>query len=280
MAVVALVLALVAAHVDLLGVDHDDEVARVDVRRVLRLALAAQHVGDLRRQTAERLAVGVDQHPVALAVGRLCYVGLGGGGHGVKKATRERGEADMITRFGASHASPPRAHRLRPTPPANACSAGSPACRVRAPSSRCGASRARARGRRHARSVRSRDRARGPTRCSAIASVAPRQRRMPPPKRDPRVGPRLDARGSARGGRRRGRGRGPRGGAAARMLISDRRVRRGRAYSPSCHGTRHAPADRSGSPGRERMRLVDRRLDVLVGLGARRRPAPRSRRRS
>ena len=97
-AVVALVLALVAAHVDLLGVDDDDEVARVDVRRVLGLALAAQQVGELRREAAERLAVGVDDQPVPLAVGRLRYVGSRRGCHCVKKATRRswigpRGEA-------------------------------------------------------------------------------------------------------------------------------------------------------------------------------------------
>ena len=75
---------------DLLGVDDHDEVTRVDVRRVLGLALATQHVRDLRRQAPERLAVGVDDQPIALAIGRLRYVGLYRGGHGVKKATRTR----------------------------------------------------------------------------------------------------------------------------------------------------------------------------------------------
>jgi hypothetical protein len=35
---------------------------------VLGLALAAEHVGDLGGETPERLAAGVDEHPVALAV--------------------------------------------------------------------------------------------------------------------------------------------------------------------------------------------------------------------
>jgi hypothetical protein len=66
-AVVALLGALGARDGDLLRVDHDDEVARVHVRGVLRLALAAQGVGDLGRQAAEGLALGVDDEPGALA---------------------------------------------------------------------------------------------------------------------------------------------------------------------------------------------------------------------
>jgi hypothetical protein len=66
-AVVALLGALGARDGDLLRVDHDDEVARVDVRGVGRLALAAQRVGDLGRQAPEGLALGVDDEPVALA---------------------------------------------------------------------------------------------------------------------------------------------------------------------------------------------------------------------
>src|SRR4029077_2440287 len=47
MAVVALVFALVPAHGDLLRVDYHDEIAGIDVRGVLGLALTPQHVGDL-----------------------------------------------------------------------------------------------------------------------------------------------------------------------------------------------------------------------------------------
>ena len=61
MAVIELVLALVAGHRDLLGVDDDDEVAGVDVGRVLRLALAAERIGDLGRQPAERLPGSIDE---------------------------------------------------------------------------------------------------------------------------------------------------------------------------------------------------------------------------
>src|SRR4249919_2912301 len=75
-AVVALLVELVAGDLDLLRVDDDDEVARVDVRRVLRLALAAERVGDLGRETAERLALVVDEIPLARDLSRLGAVGL------------------------------------------------------------------------------------------------------------------------------------------------------------------------------------------------------------
>ena len=101
MAPVALVGALVAGDRDLLRVHDDDEVAGVAVRRVLRLALAAQRVGDLGRQPPEGLALGVDDVPVTLAVGGCRYVGL----HrtapvGVRKAAPEnarsgRGRSDV-----------------------------------------------------------------------------------------------------------------------------------------------------------------------------------------
>jgi hypothetical protein len=84
-AVVTLLLALLAGDRDLLGVDHDHEVAHVAVRRVLGLALAAQRVGDLSGEAAESLAGRVDHDPVALARGRCGYVGL----H-LKKESRSR----------------------------------------------------------------------------------------------------------------------------------------------------------------------------------------------
>src|SRR5277367_5889206 len=65
MAVVDLLVELVARDRDLLAVDDDDEVSRVHVRGELRLVLAAQPVGDLGRETAEGLTVGIDDIPVA-----------------------------------------------------------------------------------------------------------------------------------------------------------------------------------------------------------------------
>src|SRR5581483_170825 len=75
-AVVPLLVELVARDLDLLRVHHDDEVTRVDVRRELRLALAAERVGDLRRETAESLPLGVDEIPLALDLSGLGAVGL------------------------------------------------------------------------------------------------------------------------------------------------------------------------------------------------------------
>src|SRR5437867_3194928 len=71
-----LLVELLAGDLDLLGVDDDDEVAGVDVRRVLRRALAAQLVRDLSSQTAEGLALGIDDVPASLDLARLCVVGL------------------------------------------------------------------------------------------------------------------------------------------------------------------------------------------------------------
>src|SRR5215468_4349590 len=75
-AVVALLVELVAGDLDLLRVHDDHEVAGVDVRCELRLALAAERVGDLRREPAERLALGVDEIPLARDFSRLGAVGL------------------------------------------------------------------------------------------------------------------------------------------------------------------------------------------------------------
>src|SRR5205814_3420658 len=69
---------------DLLRVDDDDEVAGVDVVRELRLALAAQTLGDLGRETAQGLALGIHDVPVALNLARFGAVGL----HTEKRRTR------------------------------------------------------------------------------------------------------------------------------------------------------------------------------------------------
>src|SRR5262249_30528732 len=74
--VVELVVELRPRHRDLLGVHNDDEVARVDMRRVLRLALAPQRVGDLGRQPTERLALGVKQVQASPGLAWLCVQSL------------------------------------------------------------------------------------------------------------------------------------------------------------------------------------------------------------
>ena len=65
MTVVILGLRLVAGDTNLLGVDDDDVVAGVDVRRVFRLVLAAQAASDFGGQAAERLVSRIDDIPVA-----------------------------------------------------------------------------------------------------------------------------------------------------------------------------------------------------------------------
>ena len=59
MPMVDFILQLGAGDPDLLSVNHHDIVARIDVRGVLRLVLAAQAPGDLRREPPERFTAGV-----------------------------------------------------------------------------------------------------------------------------------------------------------------------------------------------------------------------------
>src|SRR3954470_8066691 len=79
MAVVHLVRALTPGDRDLLRVHDHHEVPGVDVRGVRGLALAAQGVGNLGRQTAEGLPFGVDDEPIALAVRGFGDVGFHSG---------------------------------------------------------------------------------------------------------------------------------------------------------------------------------------------------------
>src|ERR671919_1098614 len=90
-AVVALLLELLPGDGDLLGVHDDDEVACVDVRRVLRLALAAQRVRDARGETAEVLALGVHEVPALLDLLRLGGIGLHRTEKAADQASAERG---------------------------------------------------------------------------------------------------------------------------------------------------------------------------------------------
>lgn len=68
--VVDLVVALVAGHLHLVGVDDDDIVTHVHVGGEGRLVLAAQDVGDDRGQATQNDAFGVDQDPLFLDVRR------------------------------------------------------------------------------------------------------------------------------------------------------------------------------------------------------------------
>src|SRR5688572_2404104 len=73
---VLLLFFLVAGQTNLVGIDHDDEIAGIDVRREQRLALAAQDGGDFTGQPAEDFALRIDHPPLTLYVFRLWYVCL------------------------------------------------------------------------------------------------------------------------------------------------------------------------------------------------------------
>src|SRR5262249_44707168 len=66
-----------AGEADLLGVDDDDELAGVHVRRVFGAVLAAQDVGDLDRQPADDLVGGIDQIPTLLHLSLPGHEGAG-----------------------------------------------------------------------------------------------------------------------------------------------------------------------------------------------------------
>jgi len=66
---------LFAGDFDLLGIDDDDEITRVNVGRELRLVFASQDVGDSGSQTAKGFAFGVNDEPFISDVaifGEIC----------------------------------------------------------------------------------------------------------------------------------------------------------------------------------------------------------------
>jgi hypothetical protein len=67
---------LVAGDADLVGVDDDDEITGVDVRRVNGLVLAAQTECHFAGDTSEHLVGGVNHKPLVLHFGRLGAEGL------------------------------------------------------------------------------------------------------------------------------------------------------------------------------------------------------------
>ena len=76
MPVVDLVGGLVAGDADLVGVDDDDEIAGIDVRRVDGLVLAAQTECHFAGNTSEHLVGGVNHKPLVRHFGRLGAEGL------------------------------------------------------------------------------------------------------------------------------------------------------------------------------------------------------------
>src|SRR5438309_3790648 len=97
--VINLLLELAAGEADLLGVDDHHMVAAVDVRREARLVLAAQDIGDDRREPANDQPVGIDQMPFLLDLGRLRRPGrLHQRLHGPNLIANEKGGASVRRR--------------------------------------------------------------------------------------------------------------------------------------------------------------------------------------
>src|SRR5204862_8071382 len=68
---IALLLEFAARQLHLLGVDYDDEIAAVDVRRERRFVLATQDLRDAAGDLAEQLSGRVHRPPPTLDVLRL-----------------------------------------------------------------------------------------------------------------------------------------------------------------------------------------------------------------
>ena len=66
---------LAAGEANLVRVDDDDMVAAIDVRCIDRLVLAAQDIGDNRRDAADNQPVRIDQMPLLLDLMRLGRLG-------------------------------------------------------------------------------------------------------------------------------------------------------------------------------------------------------------
>ena len=69
-AAIHLFLRLEAGEANLFGIDHDDVIAHIDVRGVLRATLAGEDAGDLGGEAAEGLAGGVGHEPLAFDLKR------------------------------------------------------------------------------------------------------------------------------------------------------------------------------------------------------------------
>ena len=67
---------LAARQPHLLRIDHDDEIATVDMGRIAPLVLAPQSHGDDRGKPAEHQPVGIDEMPAPGDVGRFQGLGL------------------------------------------------------------------------------------------------------------------------------------------------------------------------------------------------------------
>ena len=67
---------LVARDANLIGIDDDDEIARIDMRGVGRLVLALQDVRGGDGNATENLVGCIDEDPLALDLAGLCVIRL------------------------------------------------------------------------------------------------------------------------------------------------------------------------------------------------------------
>jgi hypothetical protein len=90
---------LITGELHLLGVDHDDKVARINVRRVLRAVLAHEDHGNPTRQAAHYLIGGIDNVPLFLDFAGLGHVSF-----------HDSSSADSFgsVQFAAPDAGPPK----------------------------------------------------------------------------------------------------------------------------------------------------------------------------
>ena len=89
------------------GIDHDDVIAKVLMRRIIRLVLALQAMRDLRGQAAQGFACGVDQEPVAAGFFRLGKYGVHGNTQ-LFQVVNERRESVQNARAQMPALRPPR----------------------------------------------------------------------------------------------------------------------------------------------------------------------------
>ena len=67
-------LPLLAAELHLLGIDDDDKIARINVRRVLRAVLAHEQHGDAAGEPADDLVGGINHVPLLFDFAGLGHV--------------------------------------------------------------------------------------------------------------------------------------------------------------------------------------------------------------
>ena len=78
MMAVHLLVELVAGHRDLAGVDDDDMVAGVAMRRIYRLMFSAKDSGYLGSETAEHHSVSIHNIPLTFDGLAFCHIGFHG----------------------------------------------------------------------------------------------------------------------------------------------------------------------------------------------------------